>query len=195
MRLRILALSVAVAVAGASCSSAHHDAVPPTTLQPAAPNPDVIPAVITPAYVNAVFVVLNHIQGNATRTLVSANAVTSLVIADLRALYNDPLYAREVEIAGQTLQGGLANFQRPPGDIVTTVVDLQFASSSCIFVETSSQFRQVVIRPEQSAAAEYWRLSPKEPAADPHHFNPTPWALSFNATYLKATTIPNQCAS
>jgi hypothetical protein len=197
MRRRLLALSMAVMVAGAGCSSGGHHTVAPTTTAnsiSASPNPDVIPPVITAAYVNAVFVVLNHVQGNATRSLVATTSVNAAVMSDLRSIYNDPLYSREVEIAQQTLAGGLTDFLKPPGDIITTVDTLEFTSPTCIFVSTKSNFRSVVAHPSAPAASEYWRLSLKQPGSDVHHLNPTPWALSFNATYITATSIPNQCA-
>src|SRR5581483_4828845 len=97
MRRRFLALAMVMLAAGACSGSGHHSAGPTTTGQTvAAPNPDVIPPVITPAYVNAVFVVLNHINGNAVRSLVAAGKVTDQVTDDLRAIYSPNLYPVEL---------------------------------------------------------------------------------------------------
>lgn len=177
----------------ASCSGAHHRAAPPTTAS--GPNPDVIPAVITPAYVDAVFRVLNHIDGDASRALLAAGKVTPGVLTDLRAIYNDPLYAQEVKIEEQSINGDTSLVKRPPGDIQTVVVTLMSSSPQCIFVATRSDFRAVLKAPSSPAASEYWGLMRRQSGNDPYHLNPTPWAFFFNADYTTPTTIPNQCGS
>jgi hypothetical protein len=176
-----------------ACSSAVHRGVAASTTTTTSVDPDVVPAVITAAYVDAVFRVLNHINGEAVRALVAARAVTPEVKLYLRAIYNDPLYATEVKIAQQTL-AQLSNFRHPPGDVDSQVVRVIHAARTCIFVSIAATFSAVVFHPGASAAADYWRLSPKQVGIDPKHLNPTPWALSFNATYPTPTVIPDQCA-
>lgn len=192
----------------AACSGKSHDAASTTSVPPptpttaatvqatpptTAPNPDVIPPVITVAYVNAVFAVLNHINGDAVRALVAANQVTSTVRLYLRAVYNDPLYAEEVKIAQQSIDGSLSNVRQPPGDRTTRTNKLIAATKSCVFIETSTDLSRVLVHPTAEAASEYYTLTAKQPRVDPQHLNPTPWAISFNATYVVPTTIPNQC--
>ena len=79
--MRLVGSVVAILLTLAACSGKSHDSAPttppPTTAATtqasppttAGPNPDVIPPVITAAYVNAVFAVLNHVYGDATRTI------------------------------------------------------------------------------------------------------------------------------
>ena len=86
MRNKLLSFCSLVALLGvlAACSGKSHDAAPTTSAPPppttaattqaslpasTTPNPDVIPPMITVAYVNAVFAVLNHLNGNAVRAL------------------------------------------------------------------------------------------------------------------------------
>ncbi len=196
MRRRILVLSVAVvAVVASACSSGgHHSAAGTTTSTTASagPNPDVIPSVITPAYVDAVFRVLNHINGNATRELFRAGSVTRSVRVDFRALFNDPLYQQELRNAAASLRVTRSSLRDPIGDVTTTVQSVISASSRCIFVATRSDFSAVDVHPTQ-APAEYWGLEPKSPGDDPSNLNSTPWALWFNADYLTPTSIPDQC--
>lgn len=199
MRRRILVLSVAVvAVVASACSSGgHHSAAGTTTSTTASagPNPDVIPSVITPAYVDAVFRVLEHIDGNASRSLIAAKAVTPQVLADIRAIYNDPLYAEEVQIAHQSLQGDLTNVKKPPGDVVITVTSLISSSGRCVFVRTASDYSAVLLNPGPAVGAEYWALRRKTAGDDPGNINPTPWALAFNVDYSSGPTIvSNPCA-
>ena len=197
MRRRFLALGAVAVILVSGCSSGGHHASGATTSSAvgASPHPDVIPAVITPAYVNAVFRVLEHIDGDASRALIASDAVTPGVLADVRAIYNDPLYAQEVQIAQESVHGDLANVRHPPGDVRITVLSLISASRSCIFVKTASDYSAVLRQPGPPVASEYWALKPKQAGGDPGHLNPTPWALSFNVDYKTATSIPDQCAS
>lgn len=199
MRRRFLALATALPVLLLGCSGASRHSSDPTTSgggqpQAAAPNPDVVPAVITPAYVNAVFAVLNHINGNATRQLAEFGRITRKAEADFRAAYNDPLFEQELRIARQSLASGFGNVRRPPGDIETTVVQIISSGPRCVFVATNSNFGAVLLHPGRPAASEYWVLRPKQSGDDPTNLNPTPWALGFNAVYLTPQTIPDQCA-
>ncbi len=193
----------------AACSGKSRDATPTTSAPPppttaatvqatppstALPNPDVIPPVITAAYVNAVFAVLNHLNGDAVRALVASKRVTPTVKLYLRAAYNDPLYAEEVTIAQQSIDGSLSNVRSPPGDILTIVQRLISATPTCIFAETRSDFSNVVRVSTTPAASEYFSLSLKQKGTDPHRVNRTPWAFAFNADYQTSKTIPSQCA-
>lgn len=187
MRRRMLGTLLAlVGLMAGSCSSAHK----PT----AKPDPYAIPPLITASYVNSVFAALNHINGDVSRLLVADDGLSESALTDLRAVYNDPLYSKEVAIARQSLSY-LANVRRPPGDVVTTVSRMVFASPRCIFVSTASDYSAVAISPGRRAADEYWELQPKAPGNDPSDINPTPWALAFNADYLTPTTLRNQCAT
>lgn len=195
----------------AACSGKSHDAAPTTSAPPPPPstaatvqatppttalvNPDVIPPVITAAYVNAVFAVLNHINGDAVRALVASKRVTPTVTLYLRAAYNDPLYAEELRIAQQSLVENLSNVRSPPGDILTTVERLISATPTCIFAETRSDFSNVVRVSATPAASEYFSLSLKQLRNDPGRVNRTPWEFSFNADYQTPRTIPSQCAA
>jgi hypothetical protein len=193
----------------AACSGRSHDAAPttsapiapPTTARTvqaapptsAAPNPDVIPPVITAAYVNAVFAVLNHIYGNATRSLRASHAVTPQVKQDLRAIFNDPLYAQQIQAAKVSLNGAINNVRPDAGDGTTVVTEMIAATPSCVFVETKTNLSAVLVHPTPTAASEYYKLALKDSSTDPQDLNPTPWALAFNVAYLTPTTETNQC--
>ncbi len=176
MRRKILALGSAVVLALAACSGRAHDTTPTTTPAPsttAAPsptpttiNPDVIPPVITVAYVNAVFAVLNHI-GNATRKLVATHQVSSQVRAAFRSIYNDPLYSEEIQIAQDSLSDSINNVRPHPGDGVVRVRNLVTASHACLFPRTSTNLSAVLLHPTAVAASEYYELRPKQPGIDP----------------------------
>lgn len=198
MRRKLLALGGVAVLALAACSTGTHQAAPATTT-PAPPtsaplDPSVIPPVITVPYVNAVFAVLNHINGDAARSLIASRRLTPTVIADLRAIYGDPLYAVEIRVADEALTTDFANVRMPPGDRRTLVTRVISASARCVFVETRSDLSAVEIVPTRSAASEYWDLRPKQAGSDPRKINPTPWALAFNEAFLTPTTVTDQCS-
>jgi hypothetical protein len=147
------------------------------------------------AYLDAVFKVLNHINGDAARVLVDEGRLTPAVTSRLRAIYSDPLYAVEVRIAQQGIAARFDNVRRPPGDRVTVVDRLLTASRTCVFVETHSDLSTVEVTPNDKAVSEYWELSPKRTRDDPQGFNPTPWQLTFNADYLTRTNMASTCVA
>lgn len=205
-RWPLVAAAAALCLAGCSTTS-HPSASPATSAAVNAPssatpsrtapssviNPDVIPPVITIPYVDAVFKVLNHINGNAARTIIGANSLTALAIADLKAIYSPPLLAVELRVFSVGLTQDKSNLRSPMGDRVTTVNKLIFTSSSCMFVETTTQLTNVEISPTAVPASEYWELERKSSIQDPLHLNPTPWALDYNADYMTPTNAPNIC--
>lgn len=195
MRRRFLALAAALPVLLVGCSApSHHSSDPPSSVSPTSgPNPDVVPTVITPAYVNAVFAVLNHINGNAVRAALAANAVTPTVEQDLRAIYSPPLLSAEQQVFESGLTQDRLNLRSAPGDRQTRVRRILSAGSSCIFVLTSSDLSAVELRPSASPASEYWELKTKSASDDPAGLNPTPWTLSFNQDYETPTSISDPC--
>lgn len=194
MRRRYLAIGAALISLLAGCSSGHHAATPSTTsTTSSSPNPDVVPADITPAYVDAVFAVLNHINGDAVRSLLTAGRLTSSVTADLGAIYGPPLYSVEAKVFQAGLSQNTSNLRRPPGDRLTRVLSVITANPSCIFVKTASDLSSVELHPTVTPASEYWELQTKAQGEDPSHINPTPWVLTFNADYRTSTDLPSTC--
>jgi hypothetical protein len=174
-------------------------ATTPTTTSPppstsSAIDPTRVPAVVTPSYVDAVFVVLNHIYGNALRLDLQTVDVPPQSVADLRSIYNDPLFGQEVTIASQTLTGNLSNVRMPPGDQVTRVTRLISSSPSCIFIEATTTVRQVVFK-TPPVGYEYFELQPKQAGIDPQNLNSTPWAISFNVFYSSPTPQADPCTA
>lgn len=200
MRRRIWVLVAVVTLVATACSSGgHHQATPtttdPATTLPAGPNPDVIPAHITPAYVNAVFVQLDLLWGDATRLLVKQKAVSANVEQDLRAVFAAPVYETQLSQAQASLDGPIDNVRPNPGNASTVVLSLLTATPNCIFASTRTSLMQVLIRPSEPAASEYYELIRKTPTEDPLHLNPTPWVIGFNAAYLTPTKVATKCSA
>lgn len=189
MRLRILAVGGTIVLALAGCASGHAHASPTTTSPTpttVAINPDLVPPVITVAYVDAVFNVLNHLYGNATRAELSARAMTSITIEDLRAAYLDPQYAFEIGIFRSALQGALGQLRSHPGDRVFNVSNLLVANQTCIEAQVLSNYAAVDLNSAPPSTG-YVELRPKQSNDDPQHRNPSPWAI-----YYEKTTRPSQ---
>lgn len=194
MRRRFLALAAATSILAAGCSGSTHRASPSTTgSSPSTPNPDVVPAVITPAYVNAVFVVLNRIAGDAARAEIAADAVTPGVIQDLQSIFSPPLYSIELKAYQAGLKQDISNRRDPIGNAITRVQKLIGTTSSCIFVETVTDLSSVEKAPTAALVSEYWELQRKSYSQDPLYLNSTPWAASFDQAYLSPTTLKSPC--
>jgi hypothetical protein len=219
MRRTRLVIGMAAVLLLAGCeSSPHHAAAPTTTTAPpvvttpattdpttttsttvapttTVPNPDVVPAVITPAYVNAVFKVLDHVLGNSLRLDLATTDVPPQSLSDLRAVFNDPLYTEEKKIAIDEFTTDLSNVRMPPGDDVNTVVHLISMSPTCIFVETALNVSNVVYK-VPPPGFDYYELQLKQAGDDPAGLNSTPWALSYELFFrgTPPANEPDQCA-
>jgi hypothetical protein len=190
---RLVALSVAIVAVMSGCSGGERHVAPPTTTLP---DPDVVPAVITPAYVDAVFVVLNHIYGNASRTLRAERAVTSAVKVDLRAIFNDPAYGVQLQAAQAAVAGSeIDNVRLRGGDAVTTVTQLLTASPTCIFIRVTTDLSKLELKVPAPPAAEYFEFAPKQPGNDPTRLNPTPWAIAVDEAFTTPTTAKSTCVT
>ncbi len=200
MRRTFLALGGVVLLTASACSTPSHAAAPPTTSLPpsttTAPDPYSIPPVITVAYVNSVLVVLNHVYSDAERELASAHQVNAEVRADLRAVFNDPVYGQQVQAAEASLeQGVISNVRTDGGDAKTVVNRLITGTSACIFVETTSDPSALFVRPVLEPASEYFELVLKQPGADPRDLNSTPWAYGADEVFLEPTSVSSKCVS
>jgi len=166
--------------------------VAPTTVAPTTtfPDPDVVPAVITPAYVDAVFAVLDHVYGNAVRLMVATTNLPVQATVDLRAVFADPEYATELKIFHLELEQGFAHVRRPPGDRRTTVVRVLSASETCIFVQTKTSFRAVITDPAPETGTEYYALEKKSSANDPDRLNSTAWEIYYDVAYTAVEPPP-----
>lgn len=197
MRRRLLwvGMVVVVLLATAACggrADPTRGAASRSTSTTRVPDTRVVPRHITVAYVNAVFVKLNHVYGNAVRAAVKAKAVTPAVLADLHAIYKQPEYGRKIVLFKVSLRTELHELRNPPGNQITTVRKLLSASASCIFVETVTNFKAVMIRESKPAPSEYEKLV-RRTRADSDGMNPTPWAVSLDAVFAKPTVLDNQC--
>lgn len=210
MRREALVLGAAMLLC-AACSSAGRSSAPSastsaasgtvtttslpatTTSLPGGINPDAIPRVITIPYVDAVFRVLNHINGNAARSLVESGTISSSVVADLKSIYGPLLLPVELRVFSTGLTQDTSNLRHPMGDRVTLVRRIISSSVSCIFVETVTNLTAVELHPTAEPADEYWELTLKQRGQDPQRINSTPWVAAYNVDYLVPTKMASLC--
>jgi hypothetical protein len=199
MKLIHLAVGGLLIATASACSSPSPAADPRPAPAPASTtvpaNPYAVPQVITVAYVNSVLQALNHVNGNAARSVVSSDSLSAGAIADLRSIYNDPLYSAELRVFDEGVATNFENVLRPPGDRVTVVSVLISATPSCIYIESKSDLTAVEVHATPGAASEYWQLTPKQVGNDPGDLNPTPWALTQNLAFQTSTTAANPCSA
>ena len=118
MRRKVLMLGGVVLLAIAACSGPSHHSTTPTSV-PAPPtsapstsapstvsatDPYSVPRVITVAYVNSVLAALAHVASDSAREFSASHQVNSTVRADLRAIFNDPAYAQQIQDLNQNLK-------------------------------------------------------------------------------------------
>jgi hypothetical protein len=192
MMLFVLAAVVVSACSAPGRSNSSPASTPTATADPPT-DPYAIPAVITPSYVDTVFAALNHVNGDAVRSLIAAGQLSDFVRQRLRAIYNDPLFAVELKVFNAGLTLDRSNLRNPIGDRSTIVNTLVSASPTCIFVETSTNLSAVEIHSTGSAVSEYWELQHTQPGADPDRLNPTPWSFALNDAFETKNTMTNQC--
>jgi hypothetical protein len=197
---RIVAL-VILAFGLTACSSqsrhtaARLDSASPTSVTSTTIDPTVVPAVITIDYLNAVLAQLNAVQGDAVRTMVNTDQIPSAVTDRLRAIYNDPLFSRQLRVVSEEMVAGFSNVKKPPGDRTMLVKRVMSVSATCLWIETHTDFSAVTITPRDTAASEYLGLRIKQAGIDPSRINPTPWAFDFSATFPAPTPPPpDPCA-
>ncbi len=208
MRRIWLGFLAALALAVTACGGgSHHSSSAPTTasgtprLAPTTthatttlpPDPAVVPPVITPAYVNAVLAQLNHVYGNAVRTELGTDNVPPVVVAAVRAIFNDPEFSEQLKILTQAIIPLPTNLKQPPGDRSTKVQKLISNTESCIFVQTTTDYSAVDVTTVPQTGSEFFELAPKAAGHDPQSLNPTPWAIQLSESFQSQQQVTDPC--
>lgn len=191
MRRRLFLVGVVVLLVATACGG--HSPPRNAASHTPVPNTRIVPRHITVAYVDAVFVKLNHIYGDAVRSAVKAGHLSSAAIKDIRSIYNNPFYTREVQAFEASIRHIPSDIRRPPGDEAIEVDKLIYARHSCIFLEARVNYSKVLRRPPAPVGRDYLMLKPKMAASLKEHINPTPWAISLDIIYKGRHTVQNQC--
>jgi hypothetical protein len=154
-----------------------------------------IPPVIDAAYVNRVLAGLDAVYGDVTRMVVSTKRLPPEALARLRAIYDDPgVLQLKLDAIQMVIPNGLSQFNRNPGNQVTTAVKLLSVKPTCIFASATRDFSQV--GPNGLDADPIWvALVPVNPARDPNHYNATSWAFRYDGFPPSRTQPADPCAA
>jgi hypothetical protein len=164
----------------------------PDTTTTTVPDTRVVPSRITPAYVDAVLVKLNHIYGDAVRSVVHARKVTLTTAKYLGEIYSPELANGEGITFLESVKMGLSNVRDSPGDPKTKVIRLIAASHSCIFAKVITDINSETVHPVKPPADEFLGLR-RAPVGSYRGSNDTPWVIFFDGISKVPTTVPDQC--
>lgn len=155
--------------------------VAPTTTT-TVPDTSVVPRRITVAYVDAVLAKLNHVYGDAVRSLVANGKITRPVLADIAAIYSGGLNPIEVRIFAGASKPTIDSLKQHPGDRVMHVRRLIAGSPSCIFARVSVDESAVARHPAVEPSHIYEGMKSTNVGAHRNPLNPTPWVFFYDLT-------------
>jgi hypothetical protein len=193
----VLALAGTLAVACSSAKGLHavtpHASVPTAPAQTTTTNPYAIPAVIDAAYVNRVLAALDAAVGDVVRIVASTKSLPPDAVTRLRAWYTPEELAKQVDYFQQDIAQGARRLKTDPGNIVSQGSPLISARTDCIFAQVARDYRLVSDSPDPRLGIQWVGLVPVDPNNDPNHYNPTPWAFSYDGFEENLVPPRNSC--
>jgi len=196
-------LAVVVLAASAACSSGGPDrstvganptvaTEPPTTTTT---NPYAVPAVIDVAYVNRVLAGLDAAMGDVTRLILRTRTIPREAYDRMRAIYdNDERLQLAIDSFQSDMRRNFAGYRPDPGDKKTTVTELLTVTRPCVFVRVTRDYTAVG-QNSSSADTQWIALRRLDTSRDPHGFNKTQWAFSYEG-YTDTRSQPSDpCVS
>ncbi|MCA1704507.1 MAG: hypothetical protein LC808_15095 [Actinobacteria bacterium] len=204
-RTAIRAVLAAVALAAsAACSpsSADRDSVGAGNSVPTEPprttttNPYAVPAVIDVAYVNRVLAGLDAAVGDVLRLVQRTNTIPREAYDHLKALYADPEFM-QIKIDGyqRDIREGFKGYKPAPGNRQSAVTRLISATPNCIFAQINRDYASVGVNPLSELQTQWVGLTPLDRARDPHGYNPTQWAFTYDGLTADRSQPSNPCGS
>ncbi len=145
------------------------------------------------ATVDRILAGLDGVIGDLQRSLVRDRRISSEVTDRLRAVYTGPELLNQIDAFRADVDGGLAGYQSPPGNRVTTVSRLLTASPICIFAEVTRDYGPVTAGPPPPPASLYVVLVTKTETDDPKALNPTPWAMLYDGVQADGSQPEDVC--
>jgi hypothetical protein len=202
-RTAIQAVLAALAfTALAACSDSSSDKAGPTATVATEPapttttDPYAVPAVIDAAYVNRVLAGLDAAVGDVLRLIMRTNTIPPEAYDRLKALYANPEFM-QIKIDGyqRDIRERFKSYRPSPGNKISTVNRLLTARPTCVFVEVQRDYKAVGVAPSSDLDMQWVGLKPLDPNRDPHHFNPTQWAYTYDGFPPDRSQPPDPCVS
>jgi hypothetical protein len=188
-------LSVAAALAGCRGSS---EPLGPTATVPQATtttNPYAVPAVIDVTYVNRVLAGLDQALGDVLRMVVDAKKISDEAVDRLEALYVGDYLTLTIGSLQKSLLGDFKGYEVPPGNQVTTAVELITVGPQCIFARVDRDFSAVSTRKDAPVLTQWVALVPRDPLRGPNHLNSTSWMFIYDGFPADHSQPENPCES
>ena len=173
----VAALVVGACNGGGSGRS--HDTLPPppeTTVTTAFDF--AVPAVIDAAYVEKVMAALDHVYGDAIRTLARERKLTQEFLDRLAAIYGDRFFRLAQDAWAQELSSGLSGVRPVPGDPRSTVTTVTVARADCIVAPAMRDFSAIRTSNPPPPPQRFIGLVPRADARTA--LNPTGWVLAYD---------------
>lgn len=132
--------------------------------------------------------------GDVVRFVVKTNPAPAEMGMRLAPIYNDKETRLQLEGFHKDALEHFAGYRQVPGNKISVVTNLVFASPHCVFAHVARDYGPVVEQPDPDLADQWIAIVPKDPARDPDGTNPTGWMYIYDGFEVKHTTPKNPCA-
>jgi hypothetical protein len=170
-------LVLAVALLGGCSGGRDDDTLPPPATTSSTTADYSVPEVIDVAYVERVMAALDHVYGDAIRTLSTERTINEEFLNRLKAIYTRQQFAFWQDVWVKDAAEGLHGLRSEPGDPKTLFRELVIATPTCVLARVDRDFSSVNEQPDRPTPQEFIALVP---AVSQQEFNPTPWIISFD---------------
>lgn len=136
----------ALALCLSGCGS-KSSADPTTTTSSTTIDPTVVPATITPQYLDGVLVVIEHVRGDVRREVYSTQSFPLDARQKLADIYADPDLPDQLQIWSDSSMKSHPEARANPGDEVLTVNSIDQVTNDCIIFHATDDNSAVVRNP------------------------------------------------
>ena len=175
--MRWARLVLAVALLGGCSGGRDDDTLPPPAATSSTTVDYSVPEVIDVAYVEKVMAALDHVYGDAIRTLAKERTITEEFLSRLAAIYTPKQFAFWQDVWVKDVADGIRGLRATPGDPKTLIQELVTATPTCVLARVDHDFAAVNEQADRTTPQEFIALVPSE---SPRQLNPTPWIISFD---------------
>lgn len=193
--MRWARLVLAVALLGGCSGGRDDDTLPPPAATSSTTVDDSVPEVIDAAYVERVMAALDHVYGDAIRTLATERTITEDFLSRLAAIYTPSEFALAQDLWVKDLANGLRGLLTDPADPDTTIDRLLRSDRDCVVAAVTRRFAPTRDHADPITPQRFIGLIPKPESQPNGSINPTPWVISFDGFKDDGSEPSTPCAS
>lgn len=169
--------------------------LPPPTETTVTTVPDyTVPAVIDVAYVEKVMAALDHVYGDAIRTLARERKITQDFLDRLAAIYGDRFFGLAQDAWVKDVARDLRDLHAAPGDPSTDVTSILRGEVACVVAAVTRDYSRTRSAPASSSSQHYIALVPSPDRRDPRNLNPTPWIMAYDGFTSSGNPPSDPCS-